>query len=105
MTNATICRGTPRASIASMARGRAASELVVAKAMGTGSVTARTNARKGTRNIIATGSSTVKRDVHAAVEVGRKLDVPFNERSDLRRSQSTDKEPKLENHILTRAGA
>ena len=47
MTNATIWRGTPIASIASMARGRAASELEVANAIVTGSIAALMNRRSG----------------------------------------------------------
>ena len=44
--------------MASIARGRAASELVVAKAIDTGSATAAMNRRSGTRAMSATGSST-----------------------------------------------
>ena len=58
MTNATICRGTPSFSIASIARGSAASELVVANAIDTGSATAWRNRRIGTRAMSATGSRT-----------------------------------------------
>jgi len=53
---ATILRGTPNASIASMARGSAASEVLVANAIVAGSATARKNLRMGTPAISATGS-------------------------------------------------
>jgi hypothetical protein len=45
--------------MASIARGSAASELVVANAIDTGSATASTKRRIGTRAISATGNSTL----------------------------------------------
>ena len=70
MTKATIWRGTPMASIASMARGRAASELAVPKAIVTGSATAFRNVRSGTRKISAIGSSTPRmKTISAAYSV------------------------------------
>ncbi len=60
MTNDTIWRGTPNASIFSIALGRAASELVVAKAIDTGSAICLANLIMGTLAIIATGTSTSK---------------------------------------------
>ena len=55
MTKATMRRGTPRASMDSMARGRAASEVAVAKAMVAGSATAARKRRMGTPARAATG--------------------------------------------------
>ena len=51
-------RGTPRRSIDSIARGRAASLEVVLKAIAAGSRTACTNLRSGTRKASATGTNT-----------------------------------------------
>ena len=61
ITNATICLGTPNFSIASIAGGSAASELVVAKAIETGSAIERINLFSGTRAINATGTRTQPR--------------------------------------------
>src|SRR5213592_761096 len=58
MTNATMRRGTPIASIRSMAFGSAASEDAVEKAISAGSFTAARNAASGTRASRATGYST-----------------------------------------------
>lgn len=61
ITNATMGRGTPNFSITSIARGNAASELVVAKAIEAGSATARMNFRTGIFAIHITGNSTPPR--------------------------------------------
>ena len=50
ITNPTICGGTPKRSIDSIAFGNADSLLVVAKASAAGSRTARTNCLNGTHN-------------------------------------------------------
>ncbi len=66
MTKATISRGTPSASIDSIARGKAASELVVLNAIVAGSATALMNRRTGTLNNHATGSRTPTRNTAIA---------------------------------------
>ena len=66
MTKATILRGTPNASISSIARGRAASEVLVANAIVAGSETARRNRAIGMRANTAIGSSTSSRNAMSA---------------------------------------
>src|ERR1700733_620783 len=61
ITKATISRGTPKTSIASIARGRAASDVLVAKAILTGSDTAFRNRRRGRRAHPAIGNNTANR--------------------------------------------
>ena len=68
MTKATILRGTPKASIASMARGRAASLVLVAKAIVAGSATARRNSRRGKRASSSAGSMHQREDEDGDVE-------------------------------------
>ena len=61
MTKATILRGTPKASIASIARGSAASDVLVANAIVAGSAMAERKPRSGTRAIKAAGSMAKQR--------------------------------------------
>ena len=56
ITKATILRGTPYASIASMERGNAASLVLVANAIVAGSATALRNSRSGSRASSSAGS-------------------------------------------------
>ena len=58
ITNATMRRGTPIASMCSIAVGSAASEDAVEKAISAGSFTARRNRPSGTFASHATGSNT-----------------------------------------------
>src|SRR5690606_6352213 len=66
ITKDTILRGTPKRSMFSIAFGRAASELVVAKAIDTGSLTASINFLIGTLRYKATGSKTKKINTNSA---------------------------------------
>src|SRR3984957_13658862 len=66
ITNATIRRGTPSASMASMARGSAASDVDVENAISAGSRTARKNALSGTPVISATGTRTATQNTISA---------------------------------------
>ena len=66
ITKATILRGTPNASISSIARGRAASEVLVANAIVAGSATARRKRASGSRANNAMGSSTSNRNAISA---------------------------------------
>ena len=65
-TKETIFRGTPSFSMFSIALGSADSELVVAKAMDTGSEIARKNFRIGTPTNRATGNNTPNRNTSKA---------------------------------------
>ena len=66
MTNATMRRGTPNASMACIARGSAASLDAVEKAMSAGSRTRFTNAASGMRKTSATGTSTNRMNTASA---------------------------------------
>ena len=64
--NDTMRRGTPNASTHSIARGRAASDDVVEKAMSAGSLMAFRNPAIGILNIIITGTSTSTKNTISA---------------------------------------
>ena len=59
-------RGTPKASMSSMARGKAALEALVAKAMRAGSAIARSKRFSGRRANLAMGNRTNKRKAMSA---------------------------------------
>jgi len=82
ITNATIRRGTPIASIDCIANGSAASEEVVENAINAGDLTARRKRRIGTLNNQAIGSSTTRKNTAKA---------PYKVRISFPRFRSTPK--------------
>src|SRR5690606_3845990 len=81
ITNDTILRGTPNFSIALMAFGKAASELVVAKAIETGSFTASINFLTGIFKNIITGTNTSNKN-----KINARYNDPNNINTLLRKS-------------------